>query len=188
MIRTLQAELAALIQSAAHEIFGQAPEKIAFSRPPKIEMGHLATPCALELAKRLGRKPREIAEELKAALAGAKPWIEKIEIAGPGYLNVYFKLESLGEWIARSDSAILPLAKRGKIIIEHTNINPNKAAHIGHVRNSVLGDTLVRCLRWLGSRVETQNYIDDTGVQVADVVVGFEHLLNESVEQVQKRT
>ncbi|MGZ8852315.1 MAG: arginine--tRNA ligase domain-containing protein, partial [Thermoanaerobaculia bacterium] len=71
--------------------------------------------------------------------------------------------------------------------VEHTNINPNKAAHIGHIRNAVLGDTLVRCLKWLGHRVETQNYIDDTGVQVADVVVGFEHLLKEGVEQVQKR-
>ncbi len=60
-----------------------------------------------------------------------------------------------------------------KTIVEHTNINPNKAAHIGHLRNAVLGDTLVRCLRWLGHPVEVQNYVDDTGVQVADVVVGF---------------
>ena len=182
MIRTLQAELAALIQSAAQEKFGQSPEKVTFSRPPKIEMGHLASPCALELAKRLGRKPREIAEELKSALAGAKPWIEKIEIAGPGYLNVYFKLENLGEWIAKSDSAITPRATRGKVIVEHTNINPNKAAHIGHVRNAVLGDTLIRTLRALGENVEAQNYIDDTGVQVADVVVGLLHKEKNSAE------
>src|SRR5205085_1017700 len=69
-----------------------------------------------------------------------------------------------------------------RVIVEHTNINPNKAAHIGHLRNAVLGDTLVRCLKWLGDRVETQNYIDDTGVQVADVVVGFEHLEKKSLD------
>ena len=63
-----------------------------------------------------------------------------------------------------------------KIIVEHTNINPNKAAHIGHLRNAVLGDTFVRMLRAAGQAVEVQNYIDNTGVQVADVVVGFHYL------------
>ena len=68
--------------------------------------------------------------------------------------------------------------------MEHTNINPNKAAHIGHLRNAVLGDTLVRCLRRLGRRVEVQNYVDDTGVQVADVVVGFLYLPEEELAAV----
>src|SRR6185503_3530724 len=72
----------------------------------------------------------------------------------------------------------------GKTIVEHTNINPNKAAHIGHLRNAVLGDSLVRCLRALGREVEVQNYIDDTGVQVADVVVGFVDVENRSVAEV----
>ena len=67
-----------------------------------------------------------------------------------------------------------PPARPEKTIVEHTAINPNKAAHIGHLRNSALGDTLVRVLRFRGNPVEVQNYIDDTGVQVADVVVGFQ--------------
>ena len=63
-----------------------------------------------------------------------------------------------------------------KVCVEHTSVNPNKAAHIGHVRNSVLGDTFQRILKATGKRVEVQNYIDNTGVQVADVVVGFIYL------------
>jgi arginyl-tRNA synthetase len=74
------------------------------------------------------------------------------------------------------------------VIVEHTNINPNKAAHIGHIRNAVMGDTFVRCMKWLGYRVETQNYIDDTGVQVADVVVAFQHLEKKSIEEVEALT
>ena len=62
------------------------------------------------------------------------------------------------------------------MIVEHTSINPNKAAHVGHLRNATLGDTFVRILRYRGHEVVVQNYIDDTGVQVADVVVGFQHL------------
>jgi arginyl-tRNA synthetase len=72
----------------------------------------------------------------------------------------------------------------GKVIVEHTNINPNKAAHIGHLRNAVLGDVLARCMRSLGTPVEVQNYIDDTGVQLADVVVGFLDLRGASLAEV----
>src|SRR5256885_12319012 len=81
---------------------------------------------------------------------------------------------------------VLTPAAGERMIVEHTNINPNKAAHIGHLRNAVMGDTLVRCLQWLGHRVETQNYIDDTGVQVADVVVAFEHLEQKSAAEVEE--
>jgi len=73
----------------------------------------------------------------------------------------------------------------GKIIVEHTNINPNKAAHIGHLRNAALGDSFVRCLRFLGHDVEVQNYLDNTGVQVADVVVGLERMEGMSLQEVQ---
>ncbi len=175
MIRKLQQELATLVQAAAMKQFGLAPERIAFSRPPKIEMGDLATPCALELGKRLGKKPREVAEPLAAALAGKHRWVERIEIAGPGYLNFHLDKKKVAEFLVANPSPIAPAPTRGKVIVEHTNINPNKAAHIGHLRNSVLGDTLGRVLRALGERAEIQNYIDDTGVQVADVVVGLLH-------------
>ena len=77
------------------------------------------------------------------------------------------------------------LRERGKILVEHTSINPNKAAHIGHLRNAVLGDTFVRLLRFTGENVEVQNYIDNTGVQVADVVVGFLHLEKKTLKDVE---
>jgi arginyl-tRNA synthetase len=139
--------------------------------PPRRALGDLAFPAALHLARGLGRKPREIAAELLAAWPRPEG-VREIRIEGPGYLNVFldrpaFAARLLAEPLVEEETA------SGKTIVEHTNINPNKAAHIGHLRNAVLGDVLVRCLRALGREVEVQNYIDDTGVQVADVVVGF---------------
>src|SRR5687767_2774361 len=148
-------------------------------------MGDLATPLCLELAKALKRKPRDIAEavakDLKLPL-----FVKSVSIEGAGYLN--FRFDRGAFTAAHMRSVMAPQTAGGeRVIIEHTNINPNKAAHIGHIRNAVLGDTLVRLMTWLGYRVETQNYIDDTGVQVADVVVGFEHLQKEGIEDVQRR-
>jgi arginyl-tRNA synthetase len=140
--------------------------------PPRRALGDLAFPAPLHLAKGLGRKPREIAADLLAAWP-RPDGVREIRIEGPGYLNVFFDRPGFaarllaGELVGSADCGA------GKTIVEHTNINPNKAAHIGHLRNAVLGDVLVRCLRALGRPVEVQNYIDDTGVQVADVVVGF---------------
>jgi len=149
---------------------------------PRRELGDLAWAGALPLAKQLHRPPREVGEELaqglSAAIAGAAPedplgLLEpRVTVAGPGFLN--FRLRR-GAALARALLA-RPQAPRTtgeKAVVEHTNINPNKAAHIGHLRNAVLGDVLARLLRFLGRPVEVQNYIDDTGVQVADVVVGF---------------
>src|SRR5206468_12287448 len=75
-------------------------------------------------------------------------------------------------------------ASREKTIVEHTAINPNKAAHIGHLRNAALGDTLVRVLQFRGTPVETQNYIDDLGVQVADIIVGFREIEQQTLDGV----
>ena len=141
--------------------------------PPNRTMGDLGTPVAFDLARRLRKAPRVIAQEIADAL-GPLPGITRVEAAPSGYLNVFldrpaFLLARLG--VAGSLPA--PTPRSDKTIVEHTAINPNKAAHIGHLRNSALGDTLVRALRFRGSPVEVQNYIDDTGVQVADVVVGF---------------
>ena len=149
---------------------------IALEKPPKLELGEAASPVCFELAKRLKRAPRQIAQEITANL-GPIEGIARLEVAGGGYLNAFFDRAAfwsatLGEF--RRDIPAKPGA--GKIIVEHTNINPNKAAHIGHLRNAVLGDTFVRLLRSAGHRVEVQNYIDNTGVQVADVVVGFLHM------------
>jgi arginyl-tRNA synthetase len=157
-------------------------------RPPKVEMGELASPLAFELAKRLKRAPRQIAQEIAAAL-GPIEGISRVEIAGAGYLNFFFDRGAFFQ-AALADSAAAPLASADapKAIVEHTNINPNKAAHIGHLRNAALGDTFVRLLRRAGRRVEVQNYVDNTGVQVADVVVGFEHIDRKSPDEVKRLT
>jgi arginyl-tRNA synthetase len=126
---------------------------------------------AFELARRLRKAPRAIAQELAAGL-GAVDGVRRIEAAPNGHLNFFLaRPEMLVRWLA--DGTPRPAAPDGKVVVEHTAVNPNKAAHIGHLRNAALGDTLVRLLRFQGHDVEVQNYIDDTGVQVADVVVGF---------------
>jgi arginyl-tRNA synthetase len=155
---------------------------LVIEQPPKVEMGEFALPLAFELAKRLRKPSRKIAEEIVAALPLPEGF-EKLEVAGAGYINARLKRNLAanalvsGETIGVSDHADEGAANvSGKILVEHTSINPNKAAHIGHLRNAILGDTFVRLLRAAGHAVDVQNYIDNTGVQVADVVVGFLHL------------
>jgi arginyl-tRNA synthetase len=148
---------------------------IALERPPKIEMGEAASPVCFELAKRLKKAPRQIAQEIANGL-GKVEGIAKVEVAGGGYLNAYFERSEFWKALRQGEEKEpggMPALRAEKIIVEHTSINPNKAAHIGHVRNAVLGDTMVRILRHAGNRVQIQNYIDNTGVQVADVVIGL---------------
>src|ERR1700686_4112834 len=152
---------------------------IVLERPPKIEMGEAASPVCFELAKRLKKAPRQMAQEIQNALPPV-PGIAKIDVAGAGYLNAYFDRASLWEATQSETKKTSPseraTPKANKIIVEHTSINPNKAAHIGHVRNAVLGDTMARTLRYAAHNVQVQNYIDNTGVQVADVVIGLLHM------------
>jgi arginyl-tRNA synthetase len=155
-------------------------DALNFTIPPKIELGELALPIAFDLARKVRRPPLEIAKEL-ASDAGGIPGIGKVDVAGAGYLNFHLDRGAFGLELARSIAQkrfgrISAPEATGKIIVEHTNINPNKAAHIGHLRNATLGDSFVRCLRFLGHDVEVQNYLDNTGVQVADVVVGLERM------------
>jgi arginyl-tRNA synthetase len=159
---------------------------VVTQRPPNVAMGEVATPIAFELAKRLRRAPRQIAQEIASELV-AIPGVARAELAGAGYVNFFF--DRAGFFAAAFAEAAHPgtrevSANEPKCVVEHTNINPNKAAHIGHLRNAALGDTFVRLLRRAGRRVEVQNYIDNTGVQVADVVVGFAHLENKSPNDV----
>src|ERR1700729_1878863 len=143
-------------------------------QPKQSDFGELAIPAAFQLAKQLKQAPRKIAAELLAEI-GPIPGVAALEIAGNGYINIRFERADYGLGLLHpviEETA----ATAGKIIVEHTNINPNKAAHIGHLRNAVLGDTFARMLRARGSHVEVQNYIDNTGVQVADVVAGFHFL------------
>jgi len=147
---------------------------IVLERPPQIEMGEAASPVCFELAKRLKRAPRQIAQEI-ANSVGKIEGVARVEVAGGGYLNAFFNRAGFWETLKAELEAghEEPALRTGKVIVEHTSINPNKAAHIGHVRNAVLGDTMVRILRHAGHSVQIQNYIDNTGVQVADVVIGF---------------
>jgi arginyl-tRNA synthetase len=151
--------------------------------PPNRDLGDLGTPAAFELARRLRKSPRAIAQEVAAAF-GSLAGIRQVAAAPNGYLN--FFLERPSFLLDRLSAASPSRNSAGKAIVEHTAINPNKAAHIGHLRNSALGDTLVRVLRFSGTPVEVQNYIDDTGVQVADVVVGLRVLECMSLADVEK--
>ena len=174
----LRAHLTALL-ARLYALDEAALPPIALEYPPTRELGDLGTPLAFELARRLRKAPRAIAQEIAAAF-GEVPGVRQVAAAPNGYLNVFLERPAfLLERLKDGGPAARPHA--GKAIVEHTAINPNKAAHIGHLRNSALGDTLVRVLRFRGVPVEVQNYIDDTGVQVADVVVGFRVLEGQSV-------
>jgi arginyl-tRNA synthetase len=191
----LQENLRKRVKRAAAEFFQVELEQIAAEVPPRTELGDLAFPIAFELAKQIkqqtGEKqnPRQIAERLKEVLENHES-VARVEVAGAGYLNVFFDRAKFLSEFATAEALpkfALSTGETGsKSLVEHTSINPNKAAHIGHVRNSVLGDTFVRILRAKGEIVEVQNYIDNTGVQVADVVVGFAHLEKMNLEAIKQ--
>jgi arginyl-tRNA synthetase len=147
----------------------------AVALTPSRDLGDLAMPLAFDLARRVRKAPRLIAQEL-ASVLGSPFGIARVEATAQGYLNFHLDRAAFLRERLASDRAHAGIADATKTIVEHTAINPNKAAHIGHLRNSTLGDTLGRVLQFRGVPVEVQNYIDDTGVQVADVVVGFTEL------------
>src|SRR5580698_3822160 len=177
MYRTLQQAIQVRIQSLLAEKYGVELTNLVIELPPKIEFGEMALPVAFELAKRLKKAPRAIAQELQSALAEL-PGVASVEIAGAGYLNLKLDRAATVQRIAADEHASVGGA--GFRLVEHTSINPNKAAHVGHLRNAILGDSFARMLRRdeykTGYEVGVQNYIDNTGVQVADVVVGLVHL------------
>lgn len=183
------------VSSAALDQFGIELDHIVTETPPNPELGDVAFPVAFELAKKIKqasgikKNPRELAEGVKTAIECLEP-ISRVEVAGAGYINIFFDRARF----LRENSQAEPLpnlslsgsADATKVCVEHTSVNPNKAAHIGHVRNSVLGDTFQRILRATGKLVEVQNYIDNTGVQVADVVVGFMFIQNMNLESIRQ--
>jgi arginyl-tRNA synthetase len=177
----LQKQLGALIRGVLKEKYDLDVPNIPIEIPPELKFGELSTPIALQLARTLRKAPKVIATEIVAAL-GTPAGFAGFEVAGAGYINARLDrgfavqdfLRAAGEGSATGSHAL----------VEHTSINPNKAAHIGHLRNAILGDTFVRLLRAAGAKVDVQNYIDNTGVQVADVVVGFLHLDGKSVADV----
>jgi len=172
----IEEKLIAAVERQLAENFG-LNTKVGLEQPKQSSFGELAIPVAFQLARQLKRPPRQIAEELAQGLE-SMAGVASFEIAGNGYINVRLERGQYAEGLL--DREAQSAANAEKIVVEHTNINPNKAAHIGHLRNAILGDTFVRMLRARGRNVEVQNYIDNTGVQVADVVVGFHHLEKKS--------
>ncbi len=185
MIEQLYRAVEGAVRAAVKQRYGLELEGVVLERPPEVKLGDVACPLAFELARRLKRAPRQIAQEVIEALA-LPDVIERAALAGSGYINFYFRRGTVFARAVAGTAAETAAADAPKLIVEHTNINPNKAAHVGHLRNAVLGDSFVRLLRFTGHRVEAQNYIDNTGVQVADVVVGFEHLEKKSLADVEK--
>ncbi|HTH52212.1 MAG TPA: arginine--tRNA ligase [Pyrinomonadaceae bacterium] len=187
----IQHALRAAVREAARSEYTIDIENLAAEVPPKAELGDVAFPVAFELAKLIkqqtGEKqnPRAIAETLKAKLESFD-FVDHVEIAGPGYMNVFFDRASFLAENAAADPLPAKGSNQAKVCVEHTSVNPNKAAHIGHVRNSVLGDTFQRILTATGKQVEVQNYIDNTGVQVADVVVGFIYLEDRDLDSIKQ--
>ena len=187
MILGMHAAVRSRVRDLLVELYGLGPDRlpdVAIQYPPDRAMGDLGVTVAFELARVLRKAPRAIAAEIVAAL-GPLDGVERVEPAPNGYVNIFLDRARFARG-ALTPPPSPPRAGRGirKAIVEHTAINPNKAAHVGHLRNAALGDTLVRLLRFLGVPVEVQNYIDDTGVQVADVVVGFQQLQQLSLEDV----
>jgi arginyl-tRNA synthetase len=192
MYRTIQQTLLSRIQAILATRYDITLAQLAVEQPPSVALGELALPVAFELAKRLRKAPRVIAAELQQALTDDLPnlpGVAAIEVAAAGYLNIRLNRAETVLRIAGDEHA--DLGGPGFRLIEHTSINPNKAAHIGHLRNAILGDTFARLLRpdeyKTGWQIGVQNYIDNTGVQVADVVLGFTHLLGLSLTGVRER-
>jgi arginyl-tRNA synthetase len=185
MYRKLQLQLQSRIEALLKERYEIALANLAVELPPKIEFGEMALPVAFELAKRLKKAPRAIAQELQAELAET-PGVAAVEIAGAGYLNVKLDRASVVKRMAADEHAAV--GGGGFRLVEHTSINPNKAAHVGHLRNAILGDSFARMLKKdeykPGWDVGVQNYIDNTGVQVADIVVAMTELQGMSLADV----
>ena len=185
MYLELQVNLIERVRDVLKRQYDLGLPRIVVDQPPDIRLGEYALPLSFELAKKLRKPPRKIAEEIVAAL-GKVEGFEKFEVAGAGYINARLTRREAAALLLRETAQPVQPSRPEKILVEHTSINPNKAAHIGHLRNAILGDTFVRLLRASGAHVDVQNYIDNTGVQVADVVVGFVYLEKKNKADIQK--
>jgi arginyl-tRNA synthetase len=181
----LQNRLRAHLRSVLATKYDLQLENIPLEIPPDLQFGELSTPISFELARKLRKAPKIIAQEIVAAL-GTLEGFASFEIAGAGYINARLDRAQMVLAVSSQVPKAGPGAPVVHSLVEHTSINPNKAAHVGHLRNAILGDTFVRLLRAAGQKVDVQNYIDNTGVQVADVVVGFLHLEGKTVPEVRQ--
>jgi len=199
VVLELQKRLGDAIRAVLKEKYDLAEVNVPLETPPDLRMGEVATPVAFELARKLRKAPKAIAQEIVAALGSQRvEGFSGFEVAGAGYINARLDRGlAVGMMVSEThpggknkDAARVGHPGSSLVespehsLVEHTSINPNKAAHIGHLRNAILGDTFVRLLRAAGQKVDVQNYIDNTGVQVADVVVGFLHVEGKSAAEV----
>lgn len=176
-----QAEVEEVLAGACRAL-GYRDAQIDVTIPPNDSYGDLASAAPIRIAKGKGREPGEVAIELGSKameLAKKTKYIGTVNPHRDGYLNfrlnrAHFIADSIADILAGELGSV---KEKGEVVaIEHTNVNPNKALHIGHARNLVLGDSLVRVMRYMGHQVQALNYVDDSGAQVADLIVGFRFL------------
>lgn len=171
--------------TAAREVLDRAARELGYEglghvvqEPPREELGDLSSNLPHVLARAMGELPGELAARLAEAVGPRpRPEIERVEPHPTGYINIRLNRAWLADRVLAGTLSAewgrLSLGRGRRVFLEHTSVNPNKAIHLGHARNMVLGDALARLLAWVGYDVAVLNYIDDTGVQVADLLVGF---------------
>lgn len=159
------------------ESVGIPPDPATLNTPADRQFGERATNAAMRLARERRMAPRQIAEEVVAHFDSTQAsLIAAVEPAGPGFINFRLNYEVFAPQVIEAVREMGAMYGRRastapqSIVVEHTSVNPNKEWHIGHVRNAVLGDVVMRLLRLAGNQVQVQNYIDDTGLQAAQAV------------------
>ncbi len=186
MYRYLEHRLSQRVLQCLEKLHPGIPlPSVVVEQPPKVELGDFAIPI-FPFAKPLRSAPLKIAAAIRSEI-GTVEGIAELQVAPPGYLNVKIDRRWMAAALAADQKPPADIPA-GKILVEHSSINPNKAAHIGHLRNAILGDTFVRLLRYAGREVDIQNYVDNTGVQVADVIVGFTHIEKKSRAEIEVLT
>ena len=170
------------IENNLHKILDDlSVSGISFSvDPAKPGFGDVSSNVSFLLAKHLKKNPKEIADILSEKyLHSPSTLVSKVESHPSGYLNFFANWEKLNQLILSESNldefGSIDLGKNSTIVVEHTSVNPNKALHIGHIRNIILGDIIARILKKSNYKVNILNYVDDSGLQVADIIVGFRH-------------
>ena len=170
------------IENNIHKILDELTVSgILFSvEPAKPGFGDVSSNVSFLLAKHLKKNPKDIADILSEKYRqSTSTLVSKVESHPSGYLNFFANWEKLNQLILSESNldefGSVDLGKNSTIVVEHTSVNPNKALHIGHIRNIVLGDIIARILKKSNYKVNILNYVDDSGLQVADIIVGFRH-------------
>ncbi len=175
---TLRAKIKSLVEGASKKL-GYPAIEVEITYPKYENFGDYSTNYALSIVKHIKQNPREVAKNLAEVISQDLPeFIDRVEVAGPGFLNFYLNYKNAIEYGYSFPK--IALNTKDKIVVEHTSVNPNKALHVGHIRNAVLGDTIARLLHVFFKKIEVQNYIDDTGLQVADTTAAL-HRYGENI-------